>query len=63
MINLDLILSKEELVMEKLRDANIPGAVVEFDPDEAEMAGCFIETALSEEDALESVDYPDNLED
>lgn len=63
MIDSDMELSKEELVMEKLRDANTPGAVVEFDPDEAEMAGCFVETALSEEDALDSVDYPDTLED
>jgi hypothetical protein len=62
MINSDMELSQEELVMEKLNDANTPGSIVEFDPDEAEMAGCFIETALSEEDAWDSVGYPDTLE-
>jgi hypothetical protein len=39
---------------EKLADAMVPGAIVEFDPEEAERAGAFIEDALSEADALES---------
>jgi hypothetical protein len=32
----------------------IPGAIVEFDPDEAERIGAFQEDALDEADALES---------
>lgn len=40
-------------VAEKLADAMIPGYVVEFDPEEAEQAGAFVEDALTEEDALE----------
>lgn len=36
---------------QKLRDAMIPGFEVEFDPDEAERAGAFVEDALSEADA------------
>lgn len=36
-----------------LADTN-PALGVAFDPDEAEMAGCFVEDALSFEDALES---------
>jgi len=43
-----------EALNEKLRDAQIPGFEVEFDPDEAEKAGAFEEDALSEADALES---------
>lgn len=40
---------------EKLSDAETtPGFVVEFDPDEAEKAGAFVEDALSESEALES---------
>lgn len=35
----------------KLADLSIPGFAVEFDPDEAERAGAFVEDALSEEDA------------
>ena len=40
--------------VEKLADAQIPGYQVEFDPDEAERAGAFVEDALSEQEALES---------
>lgn len=39
---------------EKLTDALTPGYVAEFDPDEAERAGAFVEDALSESDAAES---------
>jgi hypothetical protein len=40
---------------EKLGDAETtPGFVVEFDPDEAEKVGAFVEDALSEAEALES---------
>ena len=39
---------------EKLTDALTPGVVVEFDPEEAEKAGAFVEDALSQQDAAES---------
>jgi hypothetical protein len=39
---------------EKLTDALTPGFVVEFDPEEAEKAGAFVEDALSEHDAAQS---------
>jgi hypothetical protein len=39
---------------EKLLDALTPGYQAEFDPDEAEQAGAFVEDALSEQDAAES---------
>lgn len=39
---------------EKLIDAITPGYQVEFDPDEAETAGAFVEDALTEQDAAES---------
>ncbi len=39
---------------EKLLDAMTPGYQAEFDPDEAEQAGAFVEDALSELDAAES---------
>jgi hypothetical protein len=40
--------------VEKLDDALNPGYQAEFDPDEAEQAGAFVEDALSERDAAES---------
>ncbi len=43
-----------EALLEKLADMETPGCVVEFDPEEAELVGAFIEDALSEEDALEA---------
>ena len=43
-----------DVLAEKLTDAMIPGAIVEFDPDEAERIGAFQEDALDEADALES---------
>lgn len=44
-----------DALREKLSDAETtPGFVVEFDPDEAEQAGAFVEDALSEAEALES---------
>ena len=45
-----------EALREKLIDAQTPGYQSEFDPDEAERAGAFDETALSEGDALNSTD-------
>lgn len=41
----------EAAVTRKLADAETPGARVPFDPDEAELAGAFRETALSPSDA------------
>ena len=46
--------SSEAVIREKLIDAMTPGFQAEFDPDEAELAGAFIEDALSEEDAMAS---------
>lgn len=43
-----------ETVETKLRDAMTPGFVSEFDPDEAEFAGAFVEDSMPEEDAFES---------
>jgi hypothetical protein len=43
-----------DIVSEKLADAGIPGAAIEFDPDEAEEAGAFEEDALTELDAYAS---------
>ena len=45
-----------EAVREKMADALTPGFQVEFDPDEAERVGAFVEDALSEQDAAESCD-------
>ena len=44
----------EESIAEKLREAEIPGNEVEFDPHEAERIA-FREDALSDEDARESI--------
>ena len=46
-------LTGSELLREKLADANTPGYEPEFDPDEADAAGAFEETALTEEEARE----------
>lgn len=43
-----------EALWEKLADADTPGYQVELDPEEAELAGAFVEDALSERDAVES---------
>jgi hypothetical protein len=42
----------QDVVLLKLRDAATPGFAAEFDPDEAQRAGAFVEDALSEEDAM-----------
>ena len=44
----------EEIIAQKLREAEIPGCEVEFDPDEAERIA-FREDALSDEDARQSI--------
>lgn len=45
---------KKDNLNEKLIDPLVPGHQVEFEPEEAEKAGAFVEDALSEEDAMES---------
>ena len=42
------------LIREKLIDALTPGSRIEFDPNEAQHVGAFVEDALSEVDASES---------
>lgn len=44
-----------DIVSRHFDDFMIPGVLVEVDPDEAEALGAFEETALSEEDAIDSV--------
>ena len=46
--------SVEERIERKLREAEIPGCEVEFDPEEAERIA-FREDALSDDDARQSV--------
>jgi hypothetical protein len=46
--------TQNQVLEEKLFDAEIPGFQAEFDPEEAEQLGAFIEDALSEQDALDS---------
>ena len=48
-------LTRDEIIDQKLRDAETPGYEVAFDPDEAERIA-FPEDALSNEDARESVE-------
>ena len=43
-----------QVLSKKLDDALTPSFQVEFDPDEAECAGAFVEDALSEQDAAAS---------
>jgi hypothetical protein len=43
-----------DALRDKLIDAQTPGYQAEFDPEEAERAGAFVEDALSEEDAAAS---------
>ena len=63
-LNADTLIGEGDAVdvlAEKFADAMVPGAIVEFDPEEAERAGAFVEDALSESDALESdIDLLDN---
>jgi hypothetical protein len=47
-------LTIEQRIADKLREAEIPGHEVEFDPDEAERIA-FREDALSDKDAQESI--------
>ena len=49
-------LTPDEIIDQKLRDAETPGYEVSFDPDEAEKIA-FHEDALSDEEARESVEH------
>ena len=54
----------QEVITDKLLDAEIPGFQAEFDPLEAERLGAFKEDALSEEDALDStIDHTAEVQD
>ena len=54
----------QEVITDKLLDAEIPGFQAEFDPLEAQMLGAFTEDALSEQDALDStIDHIAEVED
>ncbi len=58
-LNKDVVLDAEasgaDVVKEKLADAwAVPGYEAEFDPEEAELAGAFVEDAISEAEALNS---------
>lgn len=44
----------KEVLETKLINLEETGAIVEMDPEEAEIMGAFEESAISEEDALES---------
>jgi hypothetical protein len=46
--------TQDQVMQEKLLDAQIPGFQAEFDPVEAERLGAFKEDALSIDDALDS---------
>lgn len=50
----------DNIVRQKLADAQVPGCIVEFDPDEAAQVGAFAEDALTIEDAQAS--SPDLLD-
>ena len=50
----DLSTSPLGAALEKLAYIMTPGAVADFDPHEAEAAGAFRETALSDEEAFEA---------
>ena len=43
-----------EVLDAKCAELDVPGHEVEFDPDEADACGAFIEDALGEEDAMEA---------
>lgn len=54
-ITFDPAADAQAALEEKLADLELPGFIVEFDPDEAERAGAFEEDALTEADALDGV--------
>lgn len=44
-----------DVIFEKFEDLVIPGFLVEVSPIEADIMGAFLEDALNEEDAMESI--------
>lgn len=52
----ELVSGVADPIREKLNDALTPGYQAEFDPEEAERAGAFVEDALTEQDAAASTD-------
>ncbi len=53
----------QQVIKEKLLDMETPGFQAEFDPLEADLMGAFEETALTEQDALDSViDLPNQMQ-
>lgn len=42
------------MISQNMADFGTPGVVIELDPDEAETWGAFAETAITEQDALDS---------
>lgn len=48
------VTNNEDSISSKLTDAMTPGYQAEFDPEEAERAGAFVEDAISEQAASES---------
>lgn len=50
----DYLVALRETVDAKRADILIPGFIAEFDPDEADFAGAFVEDAMSLEDALDA---------
>ena len=42
------------IISQSMADFGAPGVIVELDPDEAEAWGAFEETAITEEDAIDS---------
>lgn len=54
-----IIIDRDELdainvLEQKMSEMDIPGAMISFEPDEAEELGAFEEDALSEEDAFDA---------
>lgn len=55
-------LDNNSLVYEKMNDALTPGFYAEFDPDEAQQVGAFLEDALTIHEASDSCsDSEDNV--
>jgi type IV secretion system protein VirB1 len=42
------------ILSQSMADFGLPGVIIELDPDEAEAWGAFEETAITEQDAIES---------
>ncbi len=42
------------IISQSMADFGLPGVIIELDPDEAEAWGAFEETAITEQDAIDS---------